>query len=86
MLSERSVGQGLIHHSDRGSQHLSIRYTDRLATSGIERSVGSVGDRNDNALAKTINGLYKTEFIYREGPWQGLSALELATFLWPWVH
>ena len=83
-LSERSVEQGLIHHSDRGSQYLSIRYTERLATSGVERSVGSVGDSYDNALAETINGLYKAELIYREGPWQGLSAVELATF--HWVH
>ena len=83
-LSERSVEQGLIHHSDRGSQYLSIRYTERLATSGVERSVGSVGDSYDNALAETIIGLYKAELIYKEGPWQGLSAVELATF--HWVH
>ena len=83
-LAERSVGNGLVHHSDRGSQYLSIRYTERLADSGIEGSVGSVGDSYDNALAETIIGLYKAELIYKEGPWQGLSAVELATF--HWVH
>jgi len=59
---------GLIHHSDRGGQYLSIRYTERLAEAGIEPSVGSVGDSYDNALAETINGLYKTELVYRQGP------------------
>jgi putative transposase len=70
---------GLIAHSDAGSQYLSIRYTERLASAGIEPSVGSVGDSFDNALAETIIGLYKTELIYRQGPWRGLEDLELAT-------
>ena len=83
-LTERVLGDGLIHHSDRGSQYLSIRYTERLSASGIEGSVGSVGDSYDNALAETINGLYKAELIYKEGPWQGRDAVELATF--HWVH
>ncbi len=61
---------GLIHHSDRGGQYLSIRYTERLAEAGIEPSVGSVGDSYDNALAETINGLYKTELVHRQGPWR----------------
>jgi transposase InsO family protein len=70
---------GLIHHSDAGGQYLSIRYTERLAQAGIEPSVGSVGDSYDNALAETIIGLYKTELIYRQGPWRGLEDVELAT-------
>ena len=61
---------GLIRHSDRGGQYLSIRYTERLAAAGIEPSVGSVGDSYDNALAETINGLYKTELVHRQGPWR----------------
>jgi len=69
----------LTHHSDAGSQYLSIRYTERLAEAGIEPSVGSVGDSYDNALAETIIGLYKTEIIYRQGPWRGLEGVELAT-------
>jgi transposase InsO family protein len=69
----------LIHHSDAGSQYLSIRYTERLAEAGIEPSVGSVGDSYDNALAESIIGLYKTELIYRQGPWKGLDDVELAT-------
>lgn len=72
---------GLIHHSDRGSQYLSIRYTDRLANAGIERSVGSVGDAYDNALAETINGLYKTEVIYRKS-WKSRAEVEMATLEW----
>ncbi len=72
----------LIHHSDRGSQYLSIRYTDRLATVGIEPSVGSAGDSYDNALAETIIGLYKTEVIRRQGPWRGLDDVEYATLEW----
>ena len=69
-LHERrpAQGDGLIHHSDRGSQYVSIRYSERLAEAGIEPSVGSVGDSYDNALAETINGLYKTEVIHRRGP------------------
>ena len=75
---------GLIHHSDRGSQYISIRYSERLAEAGIEPSVGSRGDSYDNALAETINGLYKTELIHRCGPWKTKEALELATL--KWVH
>lgn len=73
---------GLIHHSDRGVQYVSIRYTERLAEAGIEPSVGSVGDSYDNALAETINGLYKAELIYKQGPWRNLQAVELATLKW----
>jgi putative transposase len=72
----------LIHHSDRGSQYLSIRYTERLAAAGIERSVGSVGDSYDNALAETVIGLYKTEVIRRRGPWRHIDAVEYATLAW----
>lgn len=72
---------GLIHHSDRGGQYLSIRYTERLAEAGIEPSVGSVGDSYDNALAETINGLYKTELIHRQGPWRNMQDLEMATLV-----
>jgi len=75
-------GSGLVHHSDRGVQYLSIRYTERLAEAGIEPSVGSVGDSYDNALAETINGLYKAEVIHRRGPWRGLEAVEFATLEW----
>ena len=73
---------GLVHHSDRGSQYVSIRYTERLAEAGIEPSVGSVGDSYDNALAETINGLYKAEVIHRRGPWRSFEAVEFATFEW----
>ena len=73
---------GLVHHSDRGVQYVSIRYTERLAEAGIEPSVGSVGDSYDNALAETINGLYKTEVIHRRGPWRSLEAVEMATLEW----
>lgn len=73
---------GLIHHSDRGSQYLSIKYTERLAEAGIEPSVGSVGDSYDNALAETINGLYKAEVIHRRGPWRSFEAVEYATLEW----
>ena len=72
---------GLIHHSDRGVQYVSIRYTERLAEAGIEPSVGSVGDSYDNALAETINGLYKAEVIHRKS-WQGLETVEWATLTW----
>ncbi|WP_440030503.1 IS3 family transposase [Chromobacterium amazonense] len=72
----------LIHHSDRGSQYVSIRYSERLAEAGIEPSVGSTGDSYDNALAETINGLYKAEVIHRRGPWKSLEAVELATLEW----
>ena len=70
---------GLIHYSDRGSQYVSIRYTERLAEAGIELSVGSVGDSYDNALAETTNGLYKAEVIHRRGQWRNFEAVEFAT-------
>lgn len=73
---------GLIHHSDRGVQYVSIRYSERLAEAGIEPSVGSVGDSYDNALAETINGLYKAEVIHRRGPWRSFEAVEFATLEW----
>ena len=72
----------LIHHSDRGVQYLSIRYTERLAEAEIEPSVGSIGDSYDNALAETIIGLYKTEVIRRRGPWRNLEEVEFATLEW----
>jgi transposase InsO family protein len=75
-------GSGLVHHSDRGSQYVSIRYTERLAEAGLEPSVGSVGDSYDNALAETINGLYKAEVIWRKGPWKSADAVEYATLEW----
>jgi len=77
---ERS--DSLIHHSDRGSQYVSIRYTERLSEAGIEPSVGSRGDSYDNALAETINGLYKAELIHRRAPWKSREAVELATLEW----
>jgi putative transposase len=73
---------GLVHHSDRGSQYVSIKYTERLAQAGVEPSVGSVGDSYDNALAETINGLYKAEVIHRRGPWRSFEAVEFATLEW----
>ena len=73
---------GLVHHSDRGSQYLSIKYTERLAEAGIEPSVGRVGDSYDNALAETINGLFKAEVIHRRGPWRSFEAVEYATLEW----
>jgi len=72
----------LVHHSDRGVQYLSIRYTERLAEAGIEPSVGSTGDSYDNALAETVIGLFKTEEIHRRGPWKGLEDVEFATLEW----
>jgi len=74
--------EALVHHSDRGVQYLSIRYTERLAQAGIEPSVGSTGDSYDNALAETVIGLFKTEEIYRRGPWKGLEDVEFATLEW----
>jgi len=73
---------GLVHHSDRGSQYVSIRYSERLAEAGIEPSVGSVGDSYDNALAETINALYKAEVIHRRGPWRSFEAVEFDTLEW----
>ena len=81
-LWSRTGTQGLIHHSDRGSQYLAIRYSERLAEAGVESSVGSIGDSYDNALAETINGLYKTEVIHRRGPWRHRDAVEYATLEW----
>jgi putative transposase len=75
-------GGGLVHHSDRGVQYVSIKYTERLIEAGLEPSVGSVGDSYDNALAETINGLYKAEVIHRRGPWRNLEAVEFATLEW----
>lgn len=80
----RPVGGNLVHHSDRGVQYVSIKYTERLAEAGLVPSVGSVGDSYDNALAETINGLYKAEVIHRCGPWRSLEAVEFATL--EWVH
>jgi transposase InsO family protein len=73
---------GLIHHSDRGSQYVSIKYTERLAKAGIESSVGSVGDSYGNALAETINSLYKAEVIHMRGPWRSFEAVDYATLEW----
>jgi transposase InsO family protein len=81
-LYDRDTDGPLVHHRDRGSQYLAIRYTDRLLDAGIESSVGSRGDAYDNALAETINGLYKAEEIYHEGPWKGLEDVEFATLEW----
>ncbi|WP_341668219.1 IS3 family transposase [Alcaligenes sp. SDU_A2] len=83
-LYERQPEQtdGLVHHSDRGAQYVSIRYTERLAEAGIEPSVGSRGDSYDNALAETLNGLYKAEVIHRRDPWKTKASVELATLEW----
>ena len=82
-LHARPENNRLVHHSDRGVQYVSIRYTERLAEAGIEPSVGSKGDSYDNALAETINGLYKAELIYRQS-WKSREAVEMATL--KWVH
>jgi transposase InsO family protein len=83
-LAHLVIGDGgdLVHHSDRGTQYLSMRYTDRLADAGIALSVGSRGDAYDNALAETVIGLFKTEVIRRQGPWRTLEAVEFATLAW----
>jgi len=73
---------GLVHHSDRGVQYLAIKYTERLADAGAVTSVGSKGDSYDNALAETVNGLYKTELIRARGPWRTADQVELATAAW----
>ena len=78
----RSGIEGVVHHSDRGSQYLSIRYSERLAEVAAQPSVGSVGDSYDNALAETIIGLYKTELIHHRGPWRNLETVEYATLEW----
>ena len=75
---------GLIHHSDRGVQYLSIRYTERLAEAGIEPSVGSKGDSYDNALAESVIGLVKAEVIRLRGPWRSLEDVEIAVLEWVW--
>ena len=95
-LYDRETDAGLVHHSDRGVQYLSIRYTEHLAEAGIESSMGSRGDSYDNALAETVIGLYKTEVIRHLGPWRGLDDVEYATLEWvawyntqrlmPWPH
>ena len=83
-LHDRQIGQQerLVHHSDRGVQYVAIRYAERLADVGIAPSVGRVGDSYDNALAETINGLYKAELIRQQGPWRGIDSVELATLTW----
>jgi len=81
-LWARPRSEALVHHSDRGVQYLSIRYTDRLRQVGIEPSVGTVGDSYDNAMAESVIGLYKTEVIERLGPWKSFEAVELATLAW----
>src|SRR5213592_1165363 len=83
-LYDRPIGESerLVHHSARGVQYLSIRYTERLAEAGIEPSVGSTGDSYDNALAESVIGLYKTEVIHRRGPWKGVEEVEFATLEW----
>jgi putative transposase len=80
--ARRPAERGLVHHSDRGVQYVSIKYTERLAQAGIEPSVGRVGDRYDNALAETVIGLFKTEVIHHRGPWRSLEAVEFATLEW----
>jgi len=83
IYDRRSAGvQDLVHHSDRGTQYLSMRYTDRLTEAGIAPSVGSRGDSYDNALAESVIGLFKTEVIHRKGPWRHLEAVEFATLTW----
>ena len=84
LYDRQPVADALTHHSDRGSQYVSIRYTERLDQAGIRPSVGSRGDSYDNALAETINGLYKAELIHRRGPWKTRESVELATL--QWVH
>jgi transposase InsO family protein len=84
LYDRQPAADALTHHSDRGSQYVSIRYTERLDQAGIRPSVGSRGDSYDNALAETINGLYKAELIHRRGPWKTRESVELATL--QWVH
>lgn len=82
LWSREGPFDGLVHHSDRGVQYLSIRYTERLAEAGVVTSVGSRGDSYDNAMAESVNGLYKTELVRKQGPWRGLEDLEFATLKW----
>lgn len=84
LCDRQPAAHALTHHSDRGSQYVCIRYTERLDQAGIQPSVGSRGDSYDNALAETINGLYKAELIHRRGPWKTRESVELATL--QWVH
>jgi len=84
LYARRPAAHALVHHSDRGVQYVSVKDTERLAQAGIQPSVGSKGDSYDNALAETINGLYKAELIHRRGPWKTREAVELATL--QWVH
>src|SRR5688500_5940859 len=81
-LYDRETDAGLVHHSARGVQYLSIRYTERVAEAGIEPSVGSRGDSYDNALAESVIGLFKTELIRQAGPWRGVDDVEYATLEW----
>jgi len=78
----RGKPKGVVHDSDRGSQYLSIHYTERLMEAGFNASVGSVGDSYDNAMAESINSLYKAEVIHKDGPWRGLDDVERATLTW----
>ena len=81
-LWSSNAPDGLVHHNDRSSHYLSIRYTERLAEAGVDSSVGNVGDSYDNALVETIIGLFKTEVIHRHGPWRTMDAVEYATLEW----
>ena len=81
-LWAREVKDRLIHHSDRGSQYLSIRYSERLTDAGVDPSVGSKGDSYDNAMAESVIGLFKSEVIYRRGPWKNIESVEYATLEW----
>jgi putative transposase len=81
-LHARPLTGDLVHHRDHGSQYVSIRYTERLAEAGVERSVGTVSDAYDNAMSETIIGLYRTEVIERRGPWRSFDAGEYATLEW----
>ena len=81
-MLDRETDAGLVHHSDRGVQYLSVRYTARLAEAGVAPSVGSTGDSYDNALAESVIGLYKTEVIRHHGPWRGFDDVEYATLEW----
>ena len=81
-LCDRDTDASLVHHSDRGSQYLSIRYTDRLTEAGVAPSVGRRGDAYDNALAETVIGLFKTEVIHQRGPWRSVDDVDYATLEW----
>ena len=81
-LRSRDISPGLIHHSDRGGQYMSLEYQERLSRAGVVSSVGRVGDSYDNALAETVIGLYKSELIRPLGPWEGKSSVEYETLKW----